>query len=320
MFAVMSTQMRAVLKTAGAPGELTLGQTAVPACDSNQALVRVRAVSFNRGELFRVQFAPVGHPIGWDVAGVVEKAAADGSGPAAGTRVTGFVPAAHGWAELAPMITSYMAPIPDGVSDQDAAALPVAALTALYALERGQRLLGQRVLVTGASGGVGMIGCQLARLMGATVIAQVRRADHVDAVRKAGADEVVVDATGETLAAGEELHLILDGVGGKLLARTMARLATGGTAVMYGVTAETKVEVDLVPMLFAGDSSLQGFNLYHEARFQAPARGLARLLSLVKSRRLDPFVSRTASWTEVGREAADFMARKHPGKVVLLVD
>jgi NADPH2:quinone reductase len=320
MFAAMSNQMRAVLKTAGAPAELAVGQSAVPACDSNQALVRVRAVSFNRGELFRVQFAPVGHPIGWDVAGVVEKAAADGSGPAVGTRVVGFLPAANGWAELAPVITSYMAPIPEGVSEQDAAALPVAALTALYALERGRRLLGQRVLVTGASGGVGMFGCQLARLMGATVIAQVRRADHVDAVRKAGADEVVVDATGETLAAGQAFHLILDGVGGKVLARTMAKLVAGGTAVMYGVTAETKAEVDLPSMLFSGDVSLQGFNLYHEARFEAPARGLARLLSLVKSGRLDPFVSRTASWTEVGREAADFMARKHPGKIVLLVD
>lgn len=320
MLAAMSTRMRAVLKTAGAPGELAVGQAAVPACDSNQALVRVRAVSLNRGEVFRVQFAPAGHPIGWDVAGVVEKAAADGSGPAPGTRVAGFLPAANGWAELASMITSYMAPIPEGVSDQDAAALPVAGLTALYSLERGRRLLGQRVLVTGASGGVGTFGCQLARLMGATVIAQVRRAEHVDIVRKAGAGEVVVDATGETLAAGEAFHLILDGVGGKVLARAMARLATGGTAVMYGVTAETKVEVDLVPMLVSGDASLQGFNLYHEARVEAPARGLARLLSLVQSGRLDTFVSHTASWAEVGREAADFMARKHPGKIVLLVD
>lgn len=314
--------MRAVLKTSGVLGELAVGQAPVPVCDSNQALVRVRALSFNRGELFRSQFAPVGHPIGWDVAGVVEKAATDGSGPAAGTRVVGFVPGATGWAELAPLITSYLAPIPEGVSDQDAAALPVAALTALYGLERGRRLLGQRVLVTGASGGVGMFACQLARLMGATVIAQVRRDEHVDIVRKTGADQVVVDATGEILAAGEELHLILDGVGGRVLGRTMARLATGGTAVLYGVTAtaETKIEVDLVPMLFSGDASLQGFNLYHEAHVEAPTRGLARLLALVKAGRLDTFITRTAPWTEVGREADDFMERKHPGKVVLLVD
>lgn len=315
--------MRAVLKTAGAPGELAVGQADVPACNSDQALVRVRAVSFNRGELFRVQFAPVGYPIGWDVAGVVEKAAADGSGPAAGTRVVGFLPAANGWAELAAVTTSYLAPIPDGVSDQDAAALPVAALTALYGLERTRRLLGQRVLITGASGGVGLFACQLARLMGAIVIAQVRRGDHADIVRQAGADQVVVDPTGEKLAAGEELHLILDGVGGELLGRTMARLATGGTAVMYGLTGvggTTKIEVDLVPLMFSGDASLQGFSLYHEARFEPPARGLARLLSLVQAGRLDTFVSRTAPWTEVGREAADFMDRKYPGKVVLLVD
>ena len=73
-----------------------------------------------------------------------------------------------------------LAEIPEGVSDADAATLPVAGLTALYALERGEHLLASRVLITGASGGVGLFGVQLARLMGADIVAQVRRKDHTE--------------------------------------------------------------------------------------------------------------------------------------------
>lgn len=320
LVAHMNNEIRAVLTDPGAPAHVALGRAPAPVCNTDQALVRVRAVSLNRGELFRASFTPAGYPIGWDVGGVVEKQAADGSGPAQGTRVVGFSPASNGWAELVPMNTSYLAPIPDGVSDQDAAALPVAALTALYTLERVRRLLGQRVLVTGASGGVGMFACQLARLMGAVVVAQVRRSEYVDIVRKTGADEIVVDETGEVLAAGEPFHLILDGVGGPMLGHVLTKLQTGSTAVLYGVTGSATVEVGLAPFLFSGDGALQGFTLYHEAHLEAPSRGLARLLSLVQARKLDTFVTHTASWTEVRDVAADFMARKHPGKVVLLVD
>jgi NADPH:quinone reductase-like Zn-dependent oxidoreductase len=267
-----------------------------------------------------VQGAPAGSRIGWDIAGVVEAQAADGSGPAAGTRVVGFLPASNGWAELAPAPSSYLAEIPGDVSDESAAALPVAGLTALYSLERGSRLLGQRVLVTGASGGVGMFGCQLARLMGATVVAQLRRAEHEELLRKAGADEVVIDETGEKLSERGPYRLILDGVGGAVLARTAPKLLTGGTAVVYGVTAQTSSELSLGPLLGSGNGSVQGFNLYHEARSEPPSSGLARLLSLVRAGKLDPFITHTAPWTQIGEAAAAFLSRKHPGKVVLTVD
>lgn len=316
----MSAEMRAVLITPEAPGRLSLGRAARPTCDRNQTLVRVRALSFNRGELRRAQGAPAGARIGWDIAGVVEQQAADGSGPAAGTRVVGFLPASDGWAELAAVPSSYLAAIPADVTDERAAALPVAGLTALYCLERGSRLLGQRVLVTGASGGVGMFGCQLARLMGATVVAQIRRPEHEEIVRKAGADEVVIDESGEELVSRGPYRLILDGVGGPVLARTAPKLLTGGTAVVYGVTAHTSTDLSLGPLLASGSASVQGFNLYHEARSEPPSQGLARLLLLLRAGKLDPFISHTAPWDRVGEAAADFLARKHPGKVVLTVD
>ena len=93
----------------------------------------------------------------------------------------------EGWAERIALRTTDIAAIPDKVSDADAATLPVAGLTALYALERCERLLASRVLITGATGGVGYFACQLARLMGAHVTAVLRRARTRNLWRKLSA-------------------------------------------------------------------------------------------------------------------------------------
>src|SRR6202008_775002 len=97
---------------------------------------------------------PSGRTVGWDIAGVVERAAADGSGPPEGARVVGLV-WTGGWSERAAVPTRQLAELPDAVSFEQAATLPVAGLTALHALQIGGFCLGKRVLVIGASGGVG---------------------------------------------------------------------------------------------------------------------------------------------------------------------
>src|SRR5262249_56064653 len=86
--------------------------------------------------------------IGWDVVGIVEAAARNGSGPRSGARVVGFSRRVRGWAERIALPTTDMAEIPHGVTDAAAATLPVAGLTALYALERCERLLPSPVLLT----------------------------------------------------------------------------------------------------------------------------------------------------------------------------
>src|SRR5262249_24129995 len=174
-----------------ARGRLVIHRVAEPAPDGGEAVVRVRAISLNRGEVRRAGMAPAGWRPGWDLAGEVERPAADGSGPRAGARVVGLL-LEGAWAERGAVPTRALAELPGQVTVSQAATLPVAGLTALYALGKGGLLLGRRVLVTGATGGVGDFAVQLARLGGAHVTASARRADQEPILRQLGAHAVVV--------------------------------------------------------------------------------------------------------------------------------
>ncbi len=184
--------MRRLVSSPDAVGNLTFQDTEVPTPKANECLIRVKAFSMNRGELKRSQNDPLGTPIGWDVVGVVEQTAQDGSGPPTGTKIVALSIRSEGWAEYVAISTRFLAIIPQGVSHTDAATLPVAGLTALYAVEKGSRLLGSRVLITGATGGVGLFAMQLARMMGASVVAQIRQPAQEAFVGDYGADELVV--------------------------------------------------------------------------------------------------------------------------------
>ncbi len=137
--------MKAVVANPSVRGFVEIGDVAEPVAAGNEAIIRMTALSLNRGEIRRAENAETRMQVGWDTVGVVEAPASDGSGPEAGQRVVGFSRRLQGWAERVALPTRDLAVIPDSVSDVDAATLPVAGLTALYALDRCQRLLANRV-------------------------------------------------------------------------------------------------------------------------------------------------------------------------------
>ena len=155
--------------------------------------------------------------------------------PETGARVVGILPSGA-WAERVNCRSHAVAVLPDGCSDAQAATLPVAGLTALHALRQGGLLLGRKVLVDGASGGVGHLACQLAAAAGAQVWGHVRRAEYRDAVAGWCDGRVVL---GPDLSAAKPhgpFWLIVDSVGASALGAALGMLAPNGTCVTLGVS------------------------------------------------------------------------------------
>jgi NADPH:quinone reductase len=259
------SKIRAAVVDPGAPGRIGVREIDAPVPGPAEALVKVAATSLNFGEVYMAQTAEDGSRIGWDVSGTVQRAAQDGSGPPDGARIVGFV-RTGAWAEIIAVPTNALAEIPAHVTFAQAAALPVAGLTALHSVAKGGDLLGRKVLITGASGGVGHMACQIAKLSGAIVVGLVRRESESDLVKELGADHIVVS---EDAAGAEKFgpySLVVDGVGGKVLSNALGMLAKDGMCVVYGATAGAEITFTVWSLVGAGRASLYGLMLASELR------------------------------------------------------
>lgn len=313
--------MRRLVSSPNVTGSLAFEKTEIPKPNPNECLVRVKAFSMNRGEVRFAQSNKPGTAIGWDVVGVIEETAKDGGGAPQGTRVVAFCTRMDGWAEYVAIPANFLAPIPNAISDAVAATLPVAGLTALHCVEKGSRLLGSRVLSTGATGGVGIFAMQLAKLMGAESIAQVRKSEQEEFVRNYGADDVIVTATGQEAKRLAPYRLIVDGVGGESFGNLLKFVAKGGTIVNYGSTGGNEVKLMPSPDLYGngGQRTIYGLTLYTEVEFESASSGLTRLLALIEKGRLKTHIAKEQSWEESGAIAAELLDRKFAGKAVLYV-
>lgn len=291
---------------------LKLAEIDEPQPCANEALVAVRATSLNRGELRLLTIRPDGWIPGQDIVGVVERGAADGSGPAKGARVVALVDEA-GWAERVAVPTDRLAVLPDEVSFVSAATLPVAGTTALRTLRHGGDLAGQRVLITGASGAVGRFQIQIAREQGASVIA-VAAARHAGDLRDLGAEQVV-----EAIELAEgPFSLITESVGGDSLARAIERVAPGGTIVMFGSSSGELTPIGFRQFVPGHEGArLQTFAYYTSG--SGIGADIAALLALVAAGRLETRIALTTPWTDIAQALDALRQRSFSGKAVLTI-
>lgn len=308
--------MKALVISRDNPAGIELSDVHEPTPAIHEALVAVKATSLNRGEVRRLQSgSPPGHVVGWDVAGVVEKAAADGSGPSAGERVVGLVNGGA-WAERAAVATDRLGRLPDGCDFADGSTLPVAALTALRMLRKAP-LLGRRVLVAGAAGGVGRFAVQLAAHAGAYVAGVASSWERAEGLQDLGAHEVITDLASE----GAEFDLILESAGGQSLAHALQRVSAGGTVISFGNSSRERTTFDVSPFYARSGARLVGFLIFVDAG-QPPSASsdLEYLAALVAAKKLDTAVSLELNWSDETALAGALQAlmdRRIRGKAVM---
>jgi NADPH:quinone reductase-like Zn-dependent oxidoreductase len=280
--------MKAVVSTPGGERWAELRDVPMPEPGPDELLVEVHAAGINRGELTLVQIREDFRP-GQEIAGVVA------DGPRKGERVVGLADW-HGWAEYATVPEHRTVPLPDGIDFATAAALPMAGNTALNLIRLGGDLLGRNVTITGASGGVGVIATQLARLGGANVNA----------------------VSGVTEDSPDGQHLILESVGGASLDQAIAKIATGGLILVFGNSSKERSTIDFRD--FAGRDRVRVQTFFSAHYEHLAADNLRTLLGLVEAGRLQVQVGLETPLAEANDALDALDQRRVPGKAILTVE
>jgi NADPH:quinone reductase-like Zn-dependent oxidoreductase len=303
--------MRALIHDPAAPAGLRLADAPDPVPGPGQVLVEIGATALNFGEVkYLASQRQPGEVSGWDAAGVVVRAADDGSGPLVGARVVTFG-WAGAWARLRAVDRTELAVLPDSVELTSASALPVAGVTALRALRRLGPVVGRRVLITGASGGVGRFAVQLAARAGASVVASVGSAARAEGLIELGAREIVVGLD----KVGEPVFGVLDNVGGQQLAEAFTLVSEGGSVQAIGQASGEPTTIDFEAQRRTGVSKTIA-PFFVGAGF---GTDLAYLVELLDSGQLDPQIGWRGDWTSAAEAAQALLGRQVNGKVVLEV-
>jgi NADPH:quinone reductase len=286
---------------------MRMAGVAEPTAGPTTALIEVRHISLNHGDLndARSGRIPPGGVLGSDAAGVVAETARDQTGPKVGARVVALARGA--FAERIAVDVDSVAEVPESVDFAEAAALPVAGLAALRALRAAGPLLGRRVLITGASGGVGRLAVQLAARAGAHVIASVGSVARGQGLAERGAGEVVVGLDG----LDQPVDVVLDNVGGPQLVAAWRLLAPGGSLQSIGwASGEPAV---FPPYSTIGPAkSITSFLNEGDA-----AEDLFTLVGMLANRSLSVEIGWRGPWKQFGEAVEALRGRRVNGKAVL---
>jgi NADPH:quinone reductase-like Zn-dependent oxidoreductase len=307
----------------GPPETLRMVEVDEPSPGAGEVLVKVRTVSVNAADWHVLRGKPLfsratlgllrpKHKIlGVDVAGQVEAVGGGVTGFTAGDQVYANL-LDHGYggfAEYVSVPVDVMALKPATLSFEEAAAVPMAAVTALQGLGRhGPIQPGRQVLINGGSGGVGSFAVQLAKSSGAEVTA-VASTPNLELVRSLGADQVVDYTTTDALGSGRRYDRILDTVGNRSVSDLRRGLATGGKAAVTGFTSVAKLL----------GVSLRGGKDVAMVQAHVTAKDLELLSELLVAGKVRPQIDRRYRFAELP-EAIAYLEQGHArGKVVVEV-
>lgn len=304
--------MRALVPTSDSAASVVFDDVDDPAPAPNEAVIAVSTFSVNRGETFLLESPEQGWRPGKDVAGVIEVAAADGSGPSVGTRVVAHPPES-GWAQRVAVPTGYIVPLPDSVSYEHAAALPLAGLTALRLLRRAGSLIGTRLLITGASGGVGHYLTEIATASGAEVTAVSRTVERGSQLEAYGA--TVVTSLAELSG---QFDVAFESVGGDAFHETLRLVRPHGKLLWFGQASKEPGEARFFDAL----GTNPGVQIEHFSYWEfneTTQADLSTLVRLTAQKSITPLVGVSTSWENTAEVITELRGRAITGNAVLLV-
>ncbi len=308
------------------PSSVSVADLPEPSAGQDELLVEVRTGGVSWPDLLQTrgeyQLKPeLPFQLGVDFAGAV-RTAPQGSGFAPGQRVACVLPYGGG-GELVAVHHESVFPLPDDVTFEQAAALPMNYLTAEFALvTRGSVGPGTTVLVHGAAGGVGTASIQVAKGLGARVLAVVSTEAKADVARSAGADEAILvegfrDAVKE-LTGGRGVDVVLDVVGGELFTDSLRSLAPLGRLLVVGFTGRTIPQVKVNRLLLNNiDVRGVGWGAFAMVRPGYMREQWDRLVPMMESGVIDPPIGKVYPVEEAAEALAEMDARRTLGKSVL---
>ncbi|HKN93626.1 MAG TPA: zinc-binding dehydrogenase, partial [Thermoleophilaceae bacterium] len=206
-----------------------------------------------------------------------------------------------------------LAPLPAKVEPITAAALPLAGLTAVRLLRAAGAVAGRRVLLTGASGGVGHYVVELASATAAEITVVTRSPDRARRLLELGATAAVRsigDAPGP-------FDIVLESIGGKILADAFGRLKRNGSLIWFGQASREPAQLDFFAYFAQTGATLRHF--HYEDSDETVANDLERLVRLVASQRLHPELGLVANWTQTAAALEALRTRQLRGKAVLCI-
>jgi NADPH2:quinone reductase len=321
--------MKAIrVERTGGPEVMRLADLPVPEPKANKAVVKVAAAGVNAIDAqFRegVFKTPVPFVPGQEGAGVVTAIGPGVKCLKVGDRVA-WSGTLGSYAEYVSGLAESKVPVPDAVSDQDAAAVMLQGLTAHYLCHDAYKLKpGDTVLVHAAAGGVGLLVVQMAKNLGARVIGTVSSKEKGQYAREAAADEVIVftqtdfEAETKRLTNGKGVDVVYDGVGKATFEKGLNALRPRGMLVLFGSSSGPVPPVDPVTLSEKGSLYMARTTLAHftATREELVARS-SEIFAMIAAGSLKPRIAKTYPLAEAPQAHRDLEARKLTGKLLLI--